>query len=176
MSDIKVKSRLIAAAVGTALALGLVAAASAATATSNLSVTATVSANCAISTSAVAFGAYDPVAANASADLDATGTVSVTCTSGAAADISLGQGANANAGSTDAAPLRRMSNGASGFLSYALYSDTGRTTVWGNTVATDVGHTGTGTQANLTVYGRVPGGQNVATGNYSDTVVATVTF
>ncbi len=37
--------------------------------TANLSVTASVNANCTISTTAVAFGAYDPVVANASTAL-----------------------------------------------------------------------------------------------------------
>lgn len=69
-----------------------------------------------------------------------------------------------------------MSDGASHFLSYALYQDTGRTTVWGNTGGTGVANTGTGTQNALTVYGAVAAGQAVPAGSYSDTVVATVTF
>ena len=48
--------------------------------------------------------------------------------------------------------------------------------VWGGTAASDVPHTGTGTETSLTVYGRIPAGQNVPAGSYSDTVVATVTF
>ena len=176
MSKFKLSMRLIAAVSAVMLGIGLAPSADAATQTANLSVTASVAANCAISTSAVAFGAYDPIVANATTDLDATGTVSVTCTSGASAGITLGQGANADTGSTDDVPLRRMNDGATGYLSYALYSDSGRTTTWGNTVATEVAHTGTGAQANLTVYGRVTAGQNVPVGSYSDTVVATVTF
>lgn len=145
------------------------------TATGNLSVTASVAANCTISTAAVGFGAYDPIVTNATANLDGTGTVTVTCTNGSATTVTLGQGANAAVGSTDAAPTRRMVSGVN-FLSYALYSDTGRTTVWGNTAGTGKAHTGTGTATALTVYGRVTSGQNVPTGSYSDTVVATVTF
>lgn len=146
------------------------------TATANVAVTATVSANCTISSAGVSFGAYDPVSTNASANLDATGTVTVTCTSGAAAVVALGQGANANTGSTDAAPLRRMKDSGTNYLSYALYQDSARTTVWGNTTATDVSHTGTGTATAITIYGRVTSGQNVPAASYSDTVVATVTF
>jgi spore coat protein U-like protein len=164
------------------LGLGLLAAgwgaaapALAATATSSLSVTATVSATCTISSSAVAFGAYDPVSANTSTALDGTGTVTVTCTSGGSTTITLGQGSNANTGSTDAVPLRRMNVGTA-FLSYFLYSESGRTTVWGNTAGTGVAHTGTGTATAITVYGRTPAGQNVPPGSYVDTVVATITF
>ncbi|MES1176164.1 MAG: spore coat U domain-containing protein [Myxococcales bacterium] len=150
--------------------------ANAATATANLSVTATVSASCSISTTALGFGAYDPVATNAASPLDGTGTVIVTCTNGAAAAVTLGQGANAAAGSTDTAPVRRMKNAGGVFLSYSLYQDSAHTTVWGNTAGTSVAQTGTGTASSVTVYGRVPAAQNVASGSYSDTVVATVTF
>lgn len=146
------------------------------TATDNLEISATVSANCTIDAGSVDFGAYDPVSANASSPLDATGTISVTCTSGAAATITLGQGDNADSGSSDAAPLRRMSDGASDFLSYALFSDSGYTTTWGNDASVDVDVTGTGSAENLTVYGRVAAGQNVPAGTFTDTVVATVTF
>lgn len=103
-----------------------------------------------------------------------TGTVTVTCTSGSAGVITLGQGVNADVGS-DAAPVRRMLAGTD-YLSYSLYSDTGRTSVWGNTEVTGVARTGTGAADAVTVYGSVAPGQNVPAGSYSDTVVATVTF
>jgi spore coat protein U-like protein len=158
------------------LSLGATSSIEAATATSNLAVTASVTANCTIATAPVAFGAYDPVSANATTALSGTGTVNVTCTSGASTTITLGQGANADVGSTDAAPARRMNDGGTNYLSYALYQDSGHTTVWGNTVGTGVAKTGTGVQVGVTVYGAVTAGQNVPAGSYSDTVVATVTF
>ncbi len=162
------------------LALGVVTSfegdAKAGTATSNLSVSASVSANCTISTSALAFGAYDPVSANAAAPLDGTGGVTVTCTQGASTTITLGQGATAKVASTDAAPLRQMTDGGASRLEYFIYQDAGHSTVWGNTVGTSAAHTGTGTSTNITAYGRVTAGQNVPSGSYTDTVVATVTF
>lgn len=145
-------------------------------ATSNLSATASVSANCTIATSPVAFGAYDPVVTNNSSALDGTGTVTVTCTSGSTGTVTLGQGANADTGSSDTLPVRRMLAGTSDYLTYNLYSDSGRTTVWGNTAGTGVDRTGTGASDAVTVYGSVAAGQNVPAGSYSDTVVATVTF
>ncbi|RYZ04226.1 MAG: SCPU domain-containing protein [Myxococcales bacterium] len=163
---------LLGAALGACLFAGE---ASAGTATANLSVTATVSASCSISTTPLAFGTYDPVGAHAAAPLDATGGVVVTCTNGAATTVTLGQGSNANTGSSDATPLRRMASGGN-FLSYSLYQNAGHTTVWGNTSGTGVAHTGSGTATSVSVYGRVPAGQNVASGSYADTVVATVTF
>ncbi len=149
--------------------------ANAGTATANLSVTATVSASCSISTTPLAFGAYDPVGAQAATPLDATGGVVVTCTSGAATTLTLGQGQNANSGSSDTTPLRRMASGGN-FLSYTLYQNPAHSTVWGNTSGTGVSHTGTGTATTVQVYGRIPAAQNVASGSYADIVVATVTF
>lgn len=144
--------------------------------TDNLAVSASVTANCIISTTAVAFGGYDPIVSNKSSALDGVGSVEVTCTNGADYTVGLGQGGNADTGSSEAAPLRRMSDGGSSFLSYALYSDSGRTTVWGNDAASDVDGIGTGLEQSLDVYARVAQDQNVIEGSYSDTVVATVTF
>lgn len=157
------------------LAVGASGAAFAGTDTDNLSVSATVIDNCLISTEALAFGSYDPVDVNVAGDLEGTGTVSVTCTLDDVVQITLGQGANADTGSSDTAPLRRMTDGTN-FLSYALYSDAGRTAVWGNAASVDVETTGSGANEDHTVYGSVGSAQNVPAGAYSDTVVATVTF
>lgn len=173
------KHRALRIVIASAFALGgmpLQESYAAGTATDNLSVSASVGANCTISTSAVAFGAYDPVNANASSALNGTGSVTVTCTQGAATTVTLGQGSNADTGSTDTAPARRMSDGGTHFLSYTLYSDSTRSTVWGNTAGTGKTHTGTGTATAITVYGSVAAGQNVPAGSYNDLVVATVTF
>lgn len=147
------------------------------TATSNLSATATatVAANCTISSSAVAFGVYDPMVANKTANLDATGTVTVTCTNGSTGTITLGQGVNPATGSTASIPLRQMA-ASTDRLSYDLYSDTARSVVWADTSATGVARNCTGAADAVTVYVRVPANQNVPAGSYVDTVVATVTF
>lgn len=146
--------------------------ASAATATANLGVSATVTNNCTISTSPVAFGSYDPVVTHASTDLDGSGTVTVACTKGATSTVGLGLGSNAS-GST-----RRMTDGATNYLSYELYQDAGRTTVWGNAGAGlyNPGAAPSKTARNFTVYGRVTSNQDVPAGSYNDTVVATVNF
>ena len=131
--------------------------ASAATATANLGVSATVTNNCTISTAALAFGSYDPVVTHASTNLDGTGTVTVACTKGVAPTVGLGLGSNAT-GST-----RRMTDGSSNFLTYEVYSDAGRTTVWSDS--------GGGLYAPYTF-----SWSGVAAGSYSDTVVASVNF
>lgn len=147
----------------------------AATATTNMSVSATVVNSCTISAGSMSFGSYDPVVTNASTNLDQNATLTVTCTNQAATTITLGQGSNAAGGSTDAAPARRLANGTN-YLSYALYQDASRNTVWGNTVGTSNAYTGTGSSSSVSVYGRVTSAQNVPAGSYTDTVVVTITF
>ena len=162
---------------GTAAGLALILAVfgtpvSAATATANLGVSATVTNNCTISTTALAFGSYDPVVANASTNLDGTGTVSVACTKGTTATVGLGLGSNAS-GST-----RRMSDGTGNFLTYELYQDVSHSTVWGTAGAGLLSPAAAPSKAarNFTVFGQVASNQDVAAGSYSDTVVATVNF
>ena len=144
----------------------------AATASANLSVSASVNARCSISApSTLAFGVYDPVVDNLSTDLDADTTVSVACTKNSSGVwVGLDLGANAS-GST-----RRMANGGER-LAYELYSDAARTTVWGNVLATGVSYTPTSKDpVSISVYGRVPAGQDVGVGSYSDSVTATINF
>ncbi|MBL8786006.1 MAG: spore coat protein U domain-containing protein [Deltaproteobacteria bacterium] len=141
----------------------------------DLAVSASVADNCTIETTPLAFGSYDPITTHAASELAGTGSVTVTCTSGASAVIKLGEGANADGASTPAAPARRLKSG-SNFLSYFLFSDTLREVVWGNTALTGVDHTGDGAPAAFTIYGAITAGQNVPSGTYTDTVVATVAF
>lgn len=153
--------------------LGSVSAAFAGTSTSNLTVSATVSSTCSISAGSLAFGSYDPVAG---AQVDGSATVSVNCTKGASTKITLGQGTHAAAGSTDATPVRRMSDGTN-FLSYALFSDASRTSVWANTAGTGVSYNAASSSTQqLTVYGRITASQDIPAGSYGDVVVATITF
>ena len=153
------------------LVLGMAAPAFAQTATANLGVSATVAKNCSISTTPVAFGAYDPIVTNATNPLDGTGTVVVTCTKGAGTRIDLGLGSNAT-GTT-----RRMTGGGD-FLTYELYTTTARTTVWGSGAAAGLTIPAAPSKAarTYTVYGQVAGGQDVTATSYADTVVATINF
>lgn len=135
-------------------------------------VTVNVAAECTVSTSAVNFGAYDPVSANATTPRDSTGTVNVYCTTGTLATVSLDLGTHAS-GST-----RRMLGTAGDFLTYEIYNDSSRTVVW-NAVNTD-----SGTSASrlvpinngFTAYARIPPGQDVGAGSYNDIVLVTVNY
>jgi len=152
-------------------------------ATAVITISATVRRNCLISTTPVAYGAYDPVGSNATAPLDATGTVVLTCTRGTTASIGLDGGTNSQG------PVRRMgsSGGADAaiggppsrsYLTYELYKDNSRTNVWsdnGDGMMT-VPAAPSKNPRSFTVYGRVAGAQDVPVGSYADSVVATVNF
>jgi spore coat protein U-like protein len=85
-------------------------------------------------------------------------------------------GLDAGTGTGATVAVRKLSTGGV-TVNYTLYSDSGRTTVWGNTVSTDtVAATGNGASQSYTVYGRVPAQTTPAPGTYTDTVTVTVTY
>jgi len=62
-------------------------------------------------------------------------------------------------------------------LNYQLYSDSARSTIWGNTVGTDtVTGSGTGLALDHTVYGSIPAAQVVPAGSYQDTITVTISY
>jgi len=143
-------------------------------ATSTLNVSMSVTNNCTISTTAVAFGAYDPVTANASNPLDGTGGVTIACTKNTSATIGLDLGGSASGSQ------RRMSTGGGSpsYANYEVYQDSGHATVWGSSGAGLLSPSAAPSKAprTFTVYGRVAAGQDIPPGSYSDSVVATVNF
>ena len=150
-------------------AAGLVAlsavAAHAATATGNLSVSVTITASCAVTNGTLSFGSN--AASALSAIIDASGSFLVNCTTNAPYSVTLGNGANFSSG-------RRMSDGGTNYVNYDIYTSAARTTSWSG--ATAVTGTGSGADQTINVYGRIPSGQSVPTGSYSDTVGITVTY
>ncbi len=133
----------------------------------SFAVTATVAPSCTVSTVGANFGTVGALTST----VDTTGTVNVTCSNGAPYNVGIGVGNGIGA----TVGARKMTNGANS-VTYSLYSNVGRTTVWGNTVGTDtVAGTGAGNNQALTVYGRVPA-QTAPPGTYTDTAVVTVTY
>lgn len=159
-----------AALVCAAMVLGIPAAGLAATATTTFQVTATVLSVCTVSATNLAFGNYD---ASSGTPNDASSTVTTTCSNSTAYTVAL----NAGTGSGATVAMRRMTNGAN-TLNYSMYTTAGRTTVWGDGTLSTVTQaaTGNGSGQALTVFGRIPTGQYVTAGNYTDTVTATVTY
>lgn len=121
---------------------------------------------CSLSASSLPFGTY------ANAQLDASASITVNCSNTAAYSVALDGGANSS-GST-----RRMAGPSAQYLAYSLYSDSGRSSLWGDgtTLGSTVAGVGTGSNQTLTVYGRILANQLVSPGSYSDTVVVTLTY
>lgn len=141
----------------------------AATTTTTFQVQITLTAQCLInSASTLNFGSSGFLSAN----VDQTSSIDVSCTN--TTPYNIGLDAGTGAGATVA--VRKMTSGGN-TVNYTLYSDAGRTTVWGNTIATDtVAATGNGASQVYTVYGRVPAQTTPAPGAYADTITATVTY
>jgi spore coat protein U-like protein len=155
------------------LALMAHGAAVAATATTTFQVTANVNSQCTVSAADLGFGTVDPLGAN----VDQTTSVTVRCTKNTPYTVGL------DAGTTAAATIaqRLMANG-SDTMNYNLYTNAGRTTIWGNSATAPTWVSGTGAGLGsaqvLTVYGRVPTGQtSLAVGSYAETAITvTVTY
>ncbi|HEY1836874.1 MAG TPA: spore coat U domain-containing protein [Rhizomicrobium sp.] len=155
-----------------AVLVGLIAAdaAPAATQSTTFSVTATVLGSCSVSAGTLAFGSYTPTAGSST---DASSTVNVVCTNGTDYTVALDGGSTANN-----VAAREMNDAASHTLSYEIYKDSARATVWGDGTGASVTQSGTGGGAtqSFTAYGRVPAAQFVTAGNYADTVTVTVSY
>jgi spore coat protein U-like protein len=143
----------------------------AATATSTFQVNGTVVATCSVSATALNFGASIPTPVNS--NIDATSTITATCSNSVPFSIAL----NAGNGVGATVITRKMSSGPNA-VDYAMYTDAGRTNVWGDgTPGSSVNTlTGTGAAQAIPVYGRIPTGQTPAIGIYSDTILVTLTF
>ena len=141
------------------------------TSTTTFNTTASVAAQCNVSAATLAFGAVNPL----SSQVDATTTLTVNCTKNSSYTVGL------NAGVTTGTTIaqRLMANGAN-TMQYNLYTNSARSSIWGNSSGSWVSGTGAGlgTAQTLTVYGRVASGQtNLAVGNYQEnTITVTVTY
>jgi spore coat protein U-like protein len=134
-----------------------------------LLVRSSVTSNCRIAVSDLSFAAYDPLLVHASSGLDATAILTVTCTKGITVNVLVDDGSH------EAAGVRRMASGSQN-LSYELFRDASRSSRWERGNAFALRAEGVFTPTALGVYGRIPAGQVVPAGAYSDTVTATVDF
>ena len=176
------KSLVVATLIGVAATIAA-SKAHAGSANTNLAVSAQVNANCTISTSALAFGTYDPVVANAATALNGTGSITIACTKGSAPNVTLDNGQNY------ASSTRNMKNtGNTDVLAYALYQPPNTTPgtactfpgsqAWGTSGAAIFTPTSPASKAARTynVCGTVSAGQDISVGTDQDTVVAAVNF
>lgn len=73
---------------------------------------------------------------------------------------------------------RHLASAADDRLTYDLFTDPARTSIWGDGTDGTVTSGGDGdtTSAHHTIYGRIPAGQNVRIGTYSDLITVTLEF
>jgi spore coat protein U-like protein len=139
------------------------------TTTASIAVTANVLSSCGVTALPLTFGIYSPTQ---STNTTAQTTVVVTCTNGTPYNVGL----DAGAGSGATVASRKLTSG-SNLLNYSLYSDTGYSTVWGNTIGTNtVTGTGSGLSQTINVYGSVTALQAVPAGSYTDSVTVSLTY
>ena len=131
---------------------------------------------CTVSTSGVAFGAYDPSLGQSA---DTNGTIAVTCSGTAGDTAAYTVTISAGLGSFSA---RKMLAGGGG-LTYNLYKDSACTQVWGDAsggtsvVSDSVTLTSSSLTMNYVVYSRIARGQRTAKANiYSDSLLVTLTY
>lgn len=130
---------------------------------------------CRVSTTgAVAFGGYDVTSLSPA---DSQVNIGITCDrDGGPANVTLTMGLGAGLHATSVNSRRMLHAGGSGdYLSYGLYSNVGRSTVWGfspgvDTVARLVTVPKGSASTTFTIYGRIPARQNVSAGVYGDSV------
>jgi len=164
--------------------LGLVAAASPALAadTTTFNVKIIITKACTITAAAATDVDFGSALSTATTPSNAQGSVTAQCSALTPYTIALNAGSNA--GTANDVTTRRMRNTdasitTNNFVGYQLYSNAGHTTVWGATTGTNtVAGTGTGLAQAYPIYGQVanPSVSNAATGNYQDTVTATISY
>ena len=126
----------------------------------------------------IAFGVYDVLASTPN---DTLADVTVTCErnggpAGVVLTVRLSQGSNG----TSVTARRMALIGGSDYLAYGLYRDVSRSSVWGfgdgiDTVSRSITLPNKGSaSASFTIYGRIPAQQDVSVGNYSDSILITV--
>ena len=140
--------------------------------TAEVQVSATVVANCRLTVDPLVFGSYDPLGAHVSNALDGSAQLTVSCTRATQATINMDGGRNAG----QDAPVRLLAAQGEN-LSYQLFRDSARTQVWGRgSDAYAFVSTGGLPGQKLIVYARIPPGQEVPAGTYTDVVTASVDF
>ena len=154
--------------------------------TSSVPVSAKVGQSCTISTSsAIAFGWYDPIQANATTPLNAIGLISVTCTKGSTG-MTVGIGNGQHSGGTSTRYM--VGTTTPSLLSYTIGqpSSNAAGALCTFPAAVPWCTTGAGLLSIVpspdsvarvySICGTVPGGQSVPVDQYSDTIIATINF
>lgn len=150
-----------------ALAAGLLAASAGAEETATLSVQVAVQESCSLSGSTLDFGTY---ASGQSAALDGEGSITYSSCPEGTLTIALDGGGSGNINA------RRLSASGGAALEYQLYRNSARNQIWGVGAEAQQIVLLVPDSGSVAVYGRIPAGQEVSAGTYTDTVNVTMTF
>ena len=137
------------------------------TATDTLSAQVTVQNACPVGGTTIDFGTYS---SGQQAALDATGNITYSNCPAVTLTISLDGGGTGNISE------RGMSGGSGDILRYQLYRNSARNALWGSGLDALQQVLLVAGSGETPVYGRIPGGQQVAAGSYTDVVNMTMTF
>lgn len=128
-------------------------------------------ANCSMSTTSIVFGTYNVFSP---APVDSTGSVTYRCngnTPGVLVTISKGQSATF---------LPRQLGKGTERLGYNLFLDAARTSVWGDFTGGTSAYIDSDPDKKqditVPVYGRIPPGQDISAGSYTDSVTVVMNF
>jgi len=137
--------------------------------------------DCTVSTSGVAFGAYDGAL---TAPTDSIGNATLRCTHVGGAAVKTSYTIALSTGASGTFAQRQLRSGASA-LSYNLFTDAGRTRIWGDgsggsafvagTLLVNPGNFAFNEVAHA-IYGRIPAQQSADSGVYADQILVTLTF
>ena len=131
-------------------------------------VSARVEAVCEVTANDLNFGSYSQQSGT-----NGTTQLRAVCSPQTTYNIGLNEGTG---GGTIAAG-RQMSGAGGQKLTYQLYSNAARSTIWGNTTGTDtVTGVGTGLAQDHTVFGAIPATQNIPAGDYADTITVRIYY
>ncbi|MCB1883427.1 MAG: spore coat protein U domain-containing protein [Geminicoccaceae bacterium] len=159
LSRLAVLSAALLAVAAPALAAG--------TSTSTLAIKAEVADSCEMQGGSLDFGTYQSGQAT---DLLIQGTINyANCT---AQTVSI----EMDGGSSGKESDRTLVNASGGALRYQVYRNFDRTYPWGTGDTALNNRKITATNGSLVVYGKIPGGQRIAGGTYSDVVNVTLRF
>jgi spore coat protein U-like protein len=144
------------------------------TVTTTFQVQITLVASCAISANNLNFGSGVGLL---TAAVSGSSTVSVTCSNTTPYNVSLDGGTVSGSTVTSRLMAGTAAGNTGTTLGFQLYSNSGLTTVWGNTIGTNtVSGTGNGTAQTINVYGQVPVQTTPKPDTYQTTITATVSY
>jgi len=132
------------------------------------------SAACTVSTTSVTFGAYDVFSP---APLTSAGSITVSCNPTSPGNVRVSIGQSPGAGFN---PRQMKHSSLSDRLNYNLFTNSSMTVIWGDGTGgyprVTIARVFKNNPVTLTVYGRIPQGQDVSAGQYSDTLTVTINY